>query len=282
MNLSILVGTPHTRKNKGRIFTTSYNRWNESIRKYLFRTISYIESSFYESFAALPKIGLDIDRYILRKITQYESLVRLRTKGARNRIYYHSGGRYFRKCIKKKLSNEYKELSLQNNTENAILCLLSSSLYYWFWIVFSDCYHVTRTDVDMIAVPNSMIEDKRFDELSSSLVDDLEKNAEVRMRRRADGGKQKEINYFVGKSKPIIDEIDRVLAEHYDFTDEELDFIINYDIKYRMGLETSSKANTNDLLKLAAKVYEGFSDADLDDMEEIIHDRRNFFGDRTK
>ena len=36
-------------------------------------------------------------------------------------------------------------------------------------------------------------------------------------------------------SKPIIDEIDRVLAEHYGFTGEELDFIINYDIKYRMG-----------------------------------------------
>ena len=30
-------------------------------------------------------------------------------------------------------------------------------------------------------------------------------------------------------------EIDRVLAKHYGFTDEELDFIINYDIKYRMG-----------------------------------------------
>ena len=26
-----------------------------------------------------------------------------------------------------------------------------------------------------------------------------------------------------------------VLAKHYGFTDEELDFIINYDIKYRMG-----------------------------------------------
>ena len=34
----------------------------------------------------------------------------------------------------------------------------------------------------------------------------------------------------------IIDEIDRVLAQHYGLTDEELDFIINYNIKYRMGL----------------------------------------------
>jgi len=37
-------------------------------------------------------------------------------------------------------------------------------------------------------------------------------------------------------SKPIIDEIDKVLAKHYGFTEEELDFIINYDIKYRMGI----------------------------------------------
>ena len=38
-------------------------------------------------------------------------------------------------------------------------------------------------------------------------------------------------------SKPIIDEIDKVLAKHYGFTEEELDFIVNYDIKYRMGDE---------------------------------------------
>ena len=36
-------------------------------------------------------------------------------------------------------------------------------------------------------------------------------------------------------AKSIIDEIDRVLANHYGFTDEELDFIINYDIKYPHG-----------------------------------------------
>lgn len=36
-------------------------------------------------------------------------------------------------------------------------------------------------------------------------------------------------------SKPIIDEIDSMLAKHYGFLEEELDFIINYDIKYRMG-----------------------------------------------
>ena len=36
-------------------------------------------------------------------------------------------------------------------------------------------------------------------------------------------------------SKDIIDEIDRELARLYDFTADELDFIQNYDIKYRLG-----------------------------------------------
>ena len=42
---------------------------------------------------------------------------------------------------------------------------------------------------------------------------------------------------------------DKVLAQHYGFTDEELDFIpsaslrtgINYDIKYRMGKELDTE-----------------------------------------
>jgi hypothetical protein len=32
-----------------------------------------------------------------------------------------------------------------------------------------------------------------------------------------------------------------VLAKHYGFTDEELDFIINYDIKNRMGREAEDE-----------------------------------------
>lgn len=32
-----------------------------------------------------------------------------------------------------------------------------------------------------------------------------------------------------------------LLAKHYGFTEEELDFIINYDIKYRMGDELNKE-----------------------------------------
>ncbi len=36
-------------------------------------------------------------------------------------------------------------------------------------------------------------------------------------------------------TQPPKPQLDRVLTQHYGFTDEELDFIINHDIKYRMG-----------------------------------------------
>ena len=64
---------------------------------------------------------------------------------------------------------------------------------------------------------------------------DMKRNA---IRRTAESGQTGRIEYdefWPRHSKFIIDEIDRVLAKHYGFTDEELDFIINYDIKYRMG-----------------------------------------------
>ena len=42
------------------------------------------------------------------------------------------------------------------------------------------------------------------------------------------------------KNKSILDEIDTMLAGHYGFTAEELDFILNYDIKYRLGRDADT------------------------------------------
>jgi len=47
-------------------------------------------------------------------------------------------------------------------------------------------------------------------------------------------------HFYIKKSKCIIDKIDKLLTKHYGFTAEELDFIINYDIKYRMGKELNA------------------------------------------
>jgi hypothetical protein len=44
-------------------------------------------------------------------------------------------------------------------------------------------------------------------------------------------------------TKSVIDEIDHVLSQHYGLRDEDFDFIVNYDFKFRVGQENSE---TND------------------------------------
>jgi len=42
-------------------------------------------------------------------------------------------------------------------------------------------------------------------------------------------------------TKSPLSKPDSVLAQHYGFTNEEPDSIINYDIKYRMGRDTGEE-----------------------------------------
>ena len=113
-------------------------------------------------------------------------------------------------------------------------CLMNSSLFYWFYSTFSDCEHINDSLVRGFCIPSDW-ENADWVSLSTCLSESLKQNA----RRKTISTKQGHtIEYDEIKavhSKHIIDEIDRVLARHYGFTDEETDFIINYDIKYRMG-----------------------------------------------
>ncbi len=60
----------------------------------------------------------------------------------------------------------------------------------------------------------------------------------LQYRRRAkyaSTGQVEYEEYYPKLSNPVIDEINKVLAQHYGFTEEELDFIINYDINIVWG-----------------------------------------------
>ncbi len=55
------------------------------------------------------------------------------------------------------------------------------------------------------------------------------------VREQRQTGPTETQSFKVQRSKSIIDKIDRVLGKHYRLNDTEIDFITNYDIKYRMG-----------------------------------------------
>ena len=69
----------------------------------------------------------------------------------------------------------------------------------------------------------------------------MKRNSVRRVYNYQASGRVEYDEFYMKLSKPIIDEIDKVLAKHYGFTEEELDFIINYDIKYRMGDELNGE-----------------------------------------
>ena len=86
-------------------------------------------------------------------------------------------------------------------------------------------------------IPRSVAEGiAEFQHIAQRITNQLERTSDVATATYNVGGRVRYQRFNPKATKPIIDEIDRVLAEHYGFTNEELDFVINYDIKYRMGL----------------------------------------------
>lgn len=112
--------------------------------------------------------------------------------------------------------------------------VLNSSLFYIWFVVYSDSRHLNSREIDNFPLAEGKADLKQ---LLSELSEDYQRNKIRKHTYYKATGNVDYDEYYPKKSKPIIDEIDKVLAKHYGFTDEELDFIINYDIKYRMGDE---------------------------------------------
>jgi hypothetical protein len=110
---------------------------------------------------------------------------------------------------------------------------LNSSLFFFWFISLGNGRNITGSDVH--SFPVGKIDVKILAEMSKifdDLMEDYKTNSFVRIRKDCEFQE-----FQQNLSKLIIDRIDAVLAHHYGFTDAELDFIINYDIKYRMGLD---------------------------------------------
>ena len=163
-------------------------------------------------------------------------------------FYYHAAPIHWGKALNDlsplqtrqlNIADSYKRRNISPLYKNFAFDLVHSTLFFYFWIVYSDCYNLTKKYFSLIHVPsisNSSVWDNLADRLNEDMIDNMQ-IAEYTYKNK---GTVRFAQFFPKKSKPIIDEIDKVLAKHYGFTEEELDFIINYDIKYRMGDELES------------------------------------------
>jgi hypothetical protein len=142
---------------------------------------------------------------------------------------------------RKRPPSEFKALYFDSRcAANAALCALNSTLFYGFVTVFSDCRHVNKREVEAFpfkverAIQGKMRQE--LDRLAATLMTDLDSNSENRTMKFAHDTLTVQC-IFPRFSKAIIDEIDVALADHYGFTGEELDFITNYDVKFRLGAD---------------------------------------------
>ena len=230
--------------------TTGYIKFYSQNRNILFNTLSYFASETSRKDFSVLKIHNQIENSISEKVWKMSNTISHYESELRNDnfVYYGYGYGYFGKILNKKsyfwgetLKESTGDKYYYINTaydRDVFVGLLNSSLFYWFYINFSDGHNFTKT------VIGSMPFDYGFAASISNavryLMADLDSKCSRKICNYKTTGKVEYDEYYPKMSKSYIDEIDKVLAKHYGFTDEELDFIINYDIKYRMGDELNT------------------------------------------
>ena len=231
-------------------YSTNYIKWNSETRNSLFSIISFVEWGEKRPSFWVPKLGSKIEKNILTKTLISNFLFgSVIIKNSTTKVYYRTdGGLYW------KVFTDYAPKFIQNSKEGSssrekffgvdgedrvfkCIALLSSNTFWWWYTVTSNLRHLNPSDIQGFYIPKSAFLDDNLIKFGREYLKDITSNSVMLTRFQKQTGKTQTQSFKVALSKPIIDQIDIVLAEHYGFSPEELDFIINYDIKYRMGKE---------------------------------------------
>lgn len=248
--LSILISKPGAHATH----TTTFVKWYKEQRPALFSNLQFAPSDEFLLFEhVIPKIGAPIERRILAKMFSKRKSIGdylSHTKGQGARLFYrNTGGLYWRifTDFRPFFSQDGSEMS--SSTESTLdfpdretlshmTGILNSNLYWLFYVVFSSFHHVNPPDILAFPVDLEEMDEatkRRLRLAARRVMDDLKRHSQIRQRVHRGGHTSRMQTFFPSRSKPLVDELDRVLALHYGFDAEELDFIINYDIKYRLA-----------------------------------------------
>lgn len=221
------------------IKTTSIIRWNSEFRNILFSQLYYVDTF---NNGSIWRLSTNIETSIYNKYIVHNTSMNYLSSlpNQKRKISYRTAGvRYWIIFLlngfnSESLSNK-DAYFIEDNQAEFFMSAFNSNLFWWYYATNFDMFNLK--DYMIFNFKLTYTFDEKLKKLANELELDLDSNKTELTTNSITRG---EVNSFVYKkkqSKPIIDEIDKVLAEHYGFTEEELDFIINYDIKYRMGKE---------------------------------------------
>ena len=241
--LSIYVQSPASRSSE--LFSGGYLKWSEEEREVLFQRVRFDKVSPLTTRKSVwPKTyGADENKLML-DLMRHSSLVGTGALNGEGRLYYKNTGlRYFStvtrrppKCkINGIATSSSRETILRTDEKrrNRVHCLLLSSAFYCFWQWTSNGRDLNPADIDLMPCPK--LSDPELDHLSDVVETDYESKARFIVMNNKKTGRVELESLSPARSKSVIDEIDRVLARQFGLADHQLDLILNYDIKYRMG-----------------------------------------------
>lgn len=115
--------------------------------------------------------------------------------------------------------------------------ILSSNLSFWFYQIYSNNLDWKIYEISSFHIPMLSDEDCEFLGMLYKLYQkDIENNANVRYSTEESGYKVVSFKeYKIGRSKAIIDRIDDYICPLYGLTEEETEFIKNYEKEFRLG-----------------------------------------------
>jgi len=161
--------------------------------------------------------------------------------------WFHSVGRYWLKAYNSipyfarngiaGISTNLHEMSAISKSA-AMVCvgIVNSDLFYFWWIMQSDEFHLLSTEISSMPMPESLLADDRLKNAVESLMNDYQKNA-LRKSLKIKNTIVEMDEIHARKSRSLILEIDKILAPYYGLDDKELLFLQTYDEKFRCGAE---------------------------------------------
>jgi hypothetical protein len=239
VNTSILFFQKDGKKNEKILATKMYRKSKIFNLQYLVNNLQFIDVKDVKLIGRYPKISLDIEKSILKKIFSQDKNLGILIKEKGYPIWYRfAGGRYF-KVITNYSTNSSAErvIYFDKKIANSIGAILSSNLYFWFYQIFSDNLNLKLYEIDSFGFPilkNETIE--KLEKLYADYLTDIEKNVNKRITSGESSYNVSEFKeYKIGKSKHLIDKIDDIICLLYGLTQEETDFIKNYEIEFRLS-----------------------------------------------
>jgi len=239
----------HRQEKLNSLHTTEYTRWVSLERPFLFKTISYfgisIDSDIYPKLENQTAANI-ISKYLASTLPLGTKLI-----NSVSNLYFHdSGESYWTKAslqmpIAKRNSavvqpSQWFSINIDKSLVDASFLLINSSLCYLNWTIYTDCRHMTQEFLKSLRPIASM--NNEDINVKSMLMQDIGYCTTYFEKRPGYISPEIKMN----KIKNTIDQIDFLQSQKYGFTPEELDYIINYDIKYRMGSELEGNLNDGD------------------------------------